>query len=249
MAGRAGASGSTLRVRGTHRGVGNERVKHICGLEANMFQGMKHIRFQIANMFHALASRIMARPSNFPDSRLAVLRQYLGLQQQELANFLGISRSLLANLEANRRGMSQAVFERLEPLLALLPESARLTVLAAPVPPPTLPATPAPGLLEARRDFCVWRAANLRYELRPLHARAAVAHRWQQALPALLAALPPAAPDPAPPGAWVRLTYPRLLAEQCATAFTPDDAARHHLLRLQAEALETEAAALAALLA
>ncbi|GAA4045357.1 hypothetical protein GCM10022409_34250 [Hymenobacter glaciei] len=54
----------------------------------------------------------MARPSNFPDSRLAILRRYLGLQQQELAGFLGISRSLLANLEANRRSMSRAVHER-----------------------------------------------------------------------------------------------------------------------------------------
>ena len=134
----------------------------------------------------------MARPSNFPDSRLAILRRYLGLQQQELANFLGISRSLLANLEANRRSLSQAVHERAAPLLALLPEGA---------------------------------------------------------LPALLAALAPPAPDPAPPGHWLRDTYPHLLAEQCATAFTPDDAAQHHLLRLQAEAFETEAAALAALLA
>ena len=119
----------------------------------------------------------MARPSNFPDSRLAVLRRYLGLQQQELANFLGISRSLLANLEANRRFLSRAVHERAAPLLALLPENARLVVLGAPVPPPALPAAPAPGPLEARRDYCAWRAANLRYELRALDQRAAVAHR------------------------------------------------------------------------
>lgn len=191
----------------------------------------------------------MARPSNFPDSRLAILRQYLGLPQQELAGFLGISRSLLANLEANRRSMSRAVDERAAPLLALLPESALHIVLAAPTPPATLPAAPAPGPLEARRDFCVWRAANLRYELRDLNTRAAVGQRCQQALPTLLAALPPAAPDPTPPGDWSRFTYPRQLVQQWATAFTPDDAARHHLLRLQAEGFETEAAALAALLA
>ena len=191
----------------------------------------------------------MARPANFPDSRLAVLRQYLGLQQQQLADFLGISRSLLANLEANRRSMSRAVHERAAPLLALLPEGAQLLVLAAPTSPPALPAAPAPAPLEARRDYCVWKARNLRYELRGLLPRVEVARRWQTALPALLAALPPAAPDPVPPGAWSRLTYPRELAQFWATAFTPDDAARCHLLRLQAEALETEAAALAALLA
>ncbi|GAB3872194.1 hypothetical protein GCM10028824_22300 [Hymenobacter segetis] len=191
----------------------------------------------------------MARPSNFPDSRLAVMRQYLGLPQQELADFLGISRSLLANLEANRRAMSRAVHERAAPLLALVPDGALHLVLGIPEPPPALPTAPAPGPLEARRAYCVWRAANLRYELRSLHQRAAVGLRWQAALPALLAALPPAAPDPAPPGDWSRFTYPRELAQLWATAFTPDDAARFHLLRLQAEALETEAAALAALLA
>jgi hypothetical protein len=91
---------------------------------------------------------------------------------------------MLANIEANRRSMTQAVHERAAPLLALLPEGARLTVLAAPVPPPALPTAPAPGPLEARRDYCVWRAANLRYELRALNQRAAVGYRWQQALPA-----------------------------------------------------------------
>ncbi|WP_460555705.1 helix-turn-helix domain-containing protein [Hymenobacter daeguensis] len=190
----------------------------------------------------------MARPSNFPDSQLAVMRQYLGIPQQELAGFLGISRSLLANLEANRRSMSRAVAERAAPLLNLVPEDARRQVLGLPTPPPALPTAPAPGPLEARRDFCQWRARNLRHELLALHQKAAVGARWQTALPALLAALPAAAPDPAPPGEWSRLTYPRELAQLWATAFTPDDAARHHLLRLQAEALETEAAALTALL-
>nr|WP_230687455.1 helix-turn-helix transcriptional regulator [Hymenobacter ruricola] len=180
---------------------------------------------------------------------MAVLRQYLGIPQQELADFLGISRSLLANIEANRRPLSPAVYERAAPLLALVPEDARRAVLGIPQPPPALPAAPTAKPLEARRDYCVWKARNLRYELQALHQRAAVGLRWQTALPALLAALPPAAPEPAPPGDWSRFTYPRELAELWATAFTPDDAARHHLLRLQAEALETEAAALAALLA
>ena len=68
---------------------------------------------------------------------------------------------------------------------------------------------------------------------------------WQTALAVLLAAL---SPESAPPGEWLRRTYPRELAQLWATAFGPDDAARHHLLRLQVEALETEAAALAQLL-
>ena len=109
----------------------------------------------------------MARPSNFPNSRLAKLRQHLGLQQEHLALFLGISRSLLANIEANRRPMSRAVYERAAPLLALLPD-APAPELA--LPTLLLPAVPAPGPLAARRDFCVWRATNLRYELRALHS-------------------------------------------------------------------------------
>jgi transcriptional regulator with XRE-family HTH domain len=191
----------------------------------------------------------MARPSNFPDSSLAVLRQYFGIPQQELAGFLGISRSLLANLEANRRTMSRAVAERAAPLLALVLEGARLLVIGLAPPSPALPAAPAPGPLAARHRFCVWKARNLRYELQALHQKAAIGLRWQTALPALLAALPPAVPEPAAPGEWNRLTYPRELAQLwAAAAFGPDEAAQHHLLRLQAEALETEAAALAALL-
>ncbi len=176
----------------------------------------------------------------------ADVRRYFGISQADMAGFLGISQGQLANIEAGRRGLSAEALLRLNPLAALLPETPLpIAPLAAPLP---LPTAPTPGPLEARRDYCQWRAHNLRYELRALLPRAEVARRWRAALPALLAALPPAAPDPAPPGDWSRLTYPRELAQAWATAFTPDDAARHHLLRLQAEALETEAAALAVLL-
>lgn len=181
-------------------------------------------------------------------SLVAVVRRYFGISQADMAGFLGISQGQLANIEAGRRGFSVAARLRLDPLAALVSE----------VPPPPaeplaealpLPVGPAAAPLEARHDYCVWKARNLRYELRALLPRVEVARRWQTALPALLATLPPAAPDPAPPGEWTRLTYPRELAQLWATAFLPDDAARHHLLRLQAEALEMEAAALAHLLA
>ena len=184
-----------------------------------------------------------AIPSN---ALTAAVRRHFGISQEDMAGFLGISQGQLANIEAGRRGLSAAALLRLNPLAALLPESE--PPAEAPAEPLPLPVAPAAGPLEARRDYCVWKARNLRYELRRLLAGVEIARRWQTALPALLAALPPAAPEPAPPGEWSRLTYPRELAQFWATAFTPEDAARHHLLRLQAEALETEAAALAVLL-
>ena len=85
------------------------------------------------------------------------------------------------------------------------------------------------------------------------------AARWQAALPDLLAALPPATrriPDYLTPEAgaaalraWKLNVHPRLWLEQCATYLSPADIAAWHLLRVRAEALEGEAAALAALLA
>lgn len=184
-----------------------------------------------------------AVPSN---ALVAVVRRYFGISQADMAGFLGISQGQLANIEAGRRGLSADARLRLDPLAALLPASLPPTEpLAEPLPLPVAPTAPP---LEARHRYCVWKARNLRYELQGLLPRVEVARRWQTALPALLAALSPAAPEPAAPGEWSRLTYPRELAALWATAFTPDDAARHHLLRLQAEALETEAAALAVLL-
>lgn len=190
----------------------------------------------------------MGRRSIPSNALTADVRRHFGISQADMAGFLGISQGQLANIEAGRRGLSAAALLRLNPLAALLPNTPLPDEPLA-EPPAALPVVPAAAPLEARRDFCVWKARNLRYELRPLHQRAAVGLRWQTALPALLAVLPPAAPDPAPPGDWSRLTYPRELAHFWATAFTPDDAAHYHLLRLQAEALETEAAALAVLLA
>ncbi|MDB5268869.1 MAG: hypothetical protein JWP58_1909, partial [Hymenobacter sp.] len=58
-------------------------------------------------------------------------------------------------------------------------------------------------------------------------------------------------PAHAGPGRWAAFLvwYRWRWLEQRPTALAPAEAARYHLLRLQAEALETEAAALAALLA
>ena len=185
----------------------------------------------------------MARLSKFSSSPLALVRRYFGLDQQQLATYLGIGAAMVGHLEAGRRAVSSAVLLRLAPLAARLPPDA-----AVPFDQTTLPAgmaPPDPTPLLARLDYCRHHARRLRRQLRHLARPAAHAHRWQQALPRLLAA----PPDPQEPerAAHVRAWLLRR-QEQAAAALDGTASARHHLLRLQAEALETEAAALAALL-
>lgn len=160
---------------------------------------------------------------------VANVRAYYGLDQQELAAYLGISRVMVGHLEAGRRALSAEVYERLLPLAHQRPDAGAPDELTAAELAAEMVA-PAPGPLEARRDYCTWQAAWLRRELRPLVQRAAYVRRWRLALPALLADLPADA-DPT--------TRQWLLARP--TALTPAEVARYHLLRRQAEALETEA--------
>ncbi len=198
----------------------------------------------------------MGYSSRRPQSLLAVVRRYFNLEQQELAAYLGVSRAQLANLETGRRALTAELLERLRPLRQHTP------VPAPPLPAGAVPdaeieaAAPPPARepLEARRDYCTHTAAGLRRQQDALRAQATYAARWRQALPALLAALPPpgvAAPTP-PPGTPPAPLLADLLREQFRarpTALSAAELAQWHLLRLRAEALETEAAALAALLA
>lgn len=178
------------------------------------------------------------------DTPVGAVRQYFGLTQQQLAMFLDISKAFICHLETGRRDLSQALRLRLLTLSRHLPPAATIGPPGDEPLPATAPA-PAAGSLEHRRKECLAKAAALRLELMPLTARAVYASRWQQVLPAILAehALLTA---PAEQG-WAGVLRPWL--EGFARRFRPADTARHHLLRLQAEALETEAAALAELLA
>ncbi len=177
----------------------------------------------------------MPRPTNHSNSPLAEVRRHFGLSQATLAAWLGIGAGMVGHLEAGRKPIPGPVLLRLAPLAA--------QVGGAVPPPPPDPAAalalPDAGPLAARRDYCQHHAARLRRALRPLAAAAQYATRWQAALPALLAA----APAGSPARAW-------LLRRQEAAAEALDGAAsaQWHLLRLQAEGLEAEAAALTALL-
>ncbi|MBC7449250.1 MAG: helix-turn-helix transcriptional regulator [Hymenobacteraceae bacterium] len=191
---------------------------------------------------------------------MATIRTYFGLEQRELATWLGVTAAYLGHVEAGRRPLSAGVYERMLPLALQLPEvplppdygaPAKLTLLT------DLPAsTPTPdhGVLESRRAECGRQANRLRRRLLPLEQRAQYAARWALALPVLLAAVPapdtpvPPATDPAALDAWLRLHRLRDWLRQRAAPLDPAAVAEWHLLRLRAEALETEAASLDQLL-
>ncbi|QNH60630.1 helix-turn-helix domain-containing protein [Hymenobacter sediminicola] len=179
----------------------------------------------------------MPRKSTPSTALIAQVRKYFSLDQQALADYLSISRPYVADIEAGRRTLTGRVLLRLNPLAALLPAEAP----ARPAPEEAPPGAPALGPLEARLDMCRHQAGKLRRELQRLSAAYAQARHWQVVLPSLLAT----AEADAPAHQW-------LLARQHqthATLHDADTAARYHLLRLRLQALETEAATLAVLLA
>ncbi len=195
---------------------------------------------------------MMPSPSAVQRSLVAAVRAHFGLNQPDLARYLGISPMQVNYLEAGRRGLSLAVLAVLGPLADHVPPAG--------TPRPALTAadfgTPDRAPLEARLDYCQHHAARLRRELRPLEAQATAARHWRAAVPAIQATLPPdpggSEPPALPPGPARRVAFRtwfrwRWLALR-PTTLPPDLSTRYHLRRLQAEALETEAAALAALL-
>ncbi|UOQ51808.1 hypothetical protein [Hymenobacter cellulosivorans] len=186
----------------------------------------------------------MARPAT--DSWLAHLCAHFGLRAYQLAQYLGVDSGQLSRLSNGQRPTGPAVQEALAPFLACLQA-------AEAEPPPLAVAAPAAAPLEARLDYCRHHARRLRRQLRPLEAQAQAAAHWAQALPTLRAALPPdPGPGAEPDGAtdwpsWHTWFRHRWLTRHSG-ALSPELSARYHLLRLQAKALETEAAALQALL-
>ncbi|TGE24662.1 XRE family transcriptional regulator [Hymenobacter aquaticus] len=191
----------------------------------------------------------MPRRSIPSTTLLAQVRKHFGLDQQELADYFGISRPYVADIEAGRRVLTSRVLLRLNPLAALLPAEAPARP-ASPAPEVVPPGVPAPGPLQDRLAACRHQARKLRQELQKLAAAHAGAQRWLAVLPGLLAA--PGLPAALATLAEAARARQWLLARQQqahATLHDAEGAARYHLLRLRAEALETEAAGLAALLA
>lgn len=185
----------------------------------------------------------MGRSAKFTSSLLGQVRAYYGLRQHELAALLGVPTSLVSHLEAGRRAPSLAMLDRLAPFTQHMVEDTE----PLPIAPPG-PVDPNP--LKARRAACLHEAANLRWAVRGLPAQARIAAHWAQALPGLLAALPPPPPAGEAPATLeaVRLRYTHAWLALCPQALPPEDLARWHLAEARATALEAEAATLATLL-
>ncbi|AMR26835.1 hypothetical protein A0257_06745 [Hymenobacter psoromatis] len=174
----------------------------------------------------------MGRRSIPSNSLAATVRRYFGLTQTELGQLLHLTRGQVAHVEAGRHLFASTTEQPLLALATLLPTASALADPAAHLAPPDA----AP--LAARLAYCQHHARQLRRQLKTLTQQLTIARRWQQALPPLLAA----APD-APARAWLLRRQ-----EQATADLDGETAARYHLLRLRAEALEAEAAGLAALL-
>ena len=176
----------------------------------------------------------------------SAVRGALGLTQEQLARYLGVTRGQVAHAEAGRRVLRGEASRRLFLLADLLPPPLGK---GPPEQAPEAPAAPGaldPHPLRRRQRRCAWQAANLRLELEQLVGRARHAHRWQLVLPQLRAALP------ADPTDAEGLRTRRWLDARAAEAQEELDAASattRVLLRLRIEHLEAEAAQLARLLA
>ncbi|WP_156176023.1 helix-turn-helix domain-containing protein [Hymenobacter terrenus] len=194
----------------------------------------------------------MSRRVSVSETVGARVRNYFGLSQAELARYLGVSEGFTGHLESGRRALPFKLGQMLDALARPIP--ATFPPLDTPPAPADL-GPPEPAPLEARLDYCRHHARRLRRALRPLVAQAAYAARWRAALPTLRAALPPDPGGEEPPvhtgpGRWAAFLVWyrwRWLADR-PTELPPSLSARYHLLRLQAEALEMEAAALEQLL-
>ncbi|SHK09131.1 helix-turn-helix domain-containing protein [Hymenobacter psychrotolerans] len=205
----------------------------------------------------------MARPltHSLPSDTLeAAVRAHFGLSQEELARYLGVTRGLVAHLEAGRRPPTAAVSRRLGYLAALLPPptghgpAAPRFGVPEPLPPLALPALPdlggAPDAAPLRRRLLQVRAqaARLRLALHQAGKGSALQQRREWGLALLRAALPPAeataAAEQAHLGRWLAV----LAADIGGSAATPARRAAQALALLRVAALEAEAAALTPLL-
>ena len=185
----------------------------------------------------------MAHHTLPPTNLLARVRTWFGLNQIALALYLEMSPETVHSIETGRRALTTDVLLALRPLLPHLPPAEAAVPALPPVPPLGLPA-PDAAELDFRRRVCQQQATKLGGELATIEARARVAARWAQALPALLraAAEAHATPDPDNPGraAWLADWLTRQ-----ARPLPTEAATQAHLLRARLAGLAAEVAALA----
>jgi hypothetical protein len=156
---------------------------------------------------------------------------------------------LVRHIEGRRRSLTSDVLHALLPLAQHLPPAAPETEVTAspdsPLAPALPPGNPSPDALNlsVRRRTCLQQAARLRTQHARLTAQAITAHRWAEALPALLAAAaPPALADDA---ALARAKWLADWLTRRARPLSAEAVTRWHRLGARIAGLEAEAAALA----
>ncbi|UOQ72150.1 helix-turn-helix domain-containing protein [Hymenobacter cellulosilyticus] len=160
---------------------------------------------------------------------LLVVRTYYGLAQQELADFLGVSRGLVALVETGRRTLPPPAEVRLALLSAHVSREATC-------PASSLPA-PAWEPLQLHQRKCLRQAQGLRQELAQRQTQTAQYQRRLQTLPALYQALLPTTPDGAETKLWLQK-----IETQARHGLVECGPAAQALLTVRIAALEFEAA-------
>ncbi len=202
----------------------------------------------------------LARAPQRPRSLLAQIRAWFGCSQRELADYLGLLLTTYYNLEIGRRALAAGPTLRLLPLLRLLPPPPPPGPGPHGPPPAPRPPPPPPGAggtaglppadrapLARRLAICRHTAARLRREAATYARQAQHAARRAAALPALRAAADAAGPDSAADPAAAAAAHAWLAA--LPPALPPARLSAWYLAHARADALDAEAATLAALLA
>ena len=132
-------------------------------------------------------------------------RKHLGLTQERLASWLHVTRTALADVETNRRGLPLGHWiqdARLD--MAALGRVFDVSGTSAPGPPPLPPPPPERDPLVQRLDYCQHHARRLRRALEMLRRRAAPYEARLVALPSLRAWAGPVR-DPEREANWLAL--------------------------------------------
>ena len=172
----------------------------------------------------------MASPE--PARLLPSLRKHFNLSQPALGYCLGLSRTMVSQVERGLRPL---------PLPAALPQAA-LTLARQRTPADPAPEAPDGAALRKQQRAAELRASQLSYELNQLPIRAAWARRRLAALPILTQALSPAG---ATPPAWLAGFAADARAELVRSGSTAQARLRVRIagLRAEVEAVARELAA------
>ena len=158
-----------------------------------------------------------------PAALLPRLRAFFGLSLTDLGHCLGLSKTMVSQVERGLRGL---------PLPAALPQAA-LTLAQQNTPTEPLPEALDTATIQQHQHTCLHRADQLAYQLAQLPARAAWARRRLAALPVLTQALAPA--GTAPP-AWLAAFAAAARAELARSGTTAQARLTGRMAGLRAEA-------------